>query len=476
MKIAIAGAGPAGMLASLLLARAGHEVLLLDQDRVEADLDVESAAARAFRASAPHIVQPHAVMARCRELLRDRLPDVYSRLIDAGALEAPLSAFMPPALADRASWPGDDRLTPLLIRRSTLDWVLSRAVLDEPGVESRSCVRVTGLTALPGKPPRVTGLSTSHGDVYADLVVDATGRRSPLGRWLVEFGARPPAIWKAECGLAYFGRHYRLRRTADLPGPVETRLVLGLDGFTAVLFAADNSVMQLAIAPLAADRRFVAVRQPRAFSAVLRTIPAFAAWLDVLDPITPVYPMGGLHNTLRRLVADGAPVVTGLHAIGDSVCTTNPTLGRGLSLALQGAAALTDTLAKYPGDGEAQALALDDLVTDEVAPYYEDQAVIDAERLAMLRHTIFGAPAPAPAPAIPDRVTFAQLRVAATVDPIAFRAFWRILGMTNPPDQVYSNPRVVAATRAVLAEPGVTPAMPQPSREQLEQALTALTG
>jgi hypothetical protein len=41
--------------------------------------------------------------------------------------------------------------------------------------------------------------------------------------------------------------------------------------------------------------------------------------------------------TLRRLVVDGVPVVTGLHAVGDSVCTTNPTLGRGLSLALQGA-------------------------------------------------------------------------------------------------------------------------------------------
>jgi hypothetical protein len=39
--------------------------------------------------------------------------------------------------------------------------------------------------------------------------------------------------------------------------------------------------------------------------------------------------MAGLHNTMRRLVAGGAPVVTGLHAVGDSVCTTNPTQGRG---------------------------------------------------------------------------------------------------------------------------------------------------
>ena len=74
------------------------------------------------------------------------------------------------------------------------------------------------------------------------------------------------------------------------------------------------------------------------FTAVLRTIPIYAAWLDVMDPITDVFPMAGLHNTLRRLVADGLPIATGLHAIGDSICTTNPTLGRGLALAQPGAA------------------------------------------------------------------------------------------------------------------------------------------
>jgi hypothetical protein len=83
------------------------------------------------------------------------------------------------------------------------------------------------------------------------------------------------------------------------------------------------------------------------FTAVLRTVPTYAAWLDVMDPITDVFPMAGLHNTLRRLVVDGTPVATGLHAIGDSVCTTNPTLGRGLALALSGAADLADAIGEH---------------------------------------------------------------------------------------------------------------------------------
>ncbi len=76
--------------------------------------------------------------------------------------------------------------------------------------------------------------------------------------------------------------------------------------------------------------------------------------------------MGGIHNTLRRLVVGQAPVATGLHAIGDTVCTTNPTLGRGLAFALTGAAGLTRALARFPVEPRAQAVTMDDLVTAHI--------------------------------------------------------------------------------------------------------------
>ncbi len=247
LKIAIVGAGAGGLFASLLLARAGHEVLVLEQAPLQPAHDVESAAASAFRPTAPQIV--------------------------------------------------------------------------------------------------------------------------------------------------YFSRHYGLRPGAELPGLPTTRIVASLDEFTVVIWGADNGAMQLAVAPLAADRRFRALKYPEVFTAVLRTVPTYAAWLDVLDPISQVFPMAGLHNTMRRLVVGAVPVVTGLHAIGDSVCTTNPTLGRGLSLALTGAVDLLDTINRHGDDWTAQALRLDELVADHVAPHYEDQAAIDYARLAMLRHTIFDAPA-----------------------------------------------------------------------------------
>jgi hypothetical protein len=236
--------------------------------------------------------------------------------------------------------------------------------------------------------------------------------------------------------VAYYSRHYRIRPSAPLPGPPTTRIVAGLDELTIAIFGADNNAMQIAVVPLAGDGRFRSIKDPDVFTAVLGTVPAGAAWLEALDPISAVYPMAGPRNTLRRLVVDGLPAATGLHAVGDSVCTTNPTFGRGLSLAMWEAADLTDVIDKYPYAWTEQAVALDARVTEHVVPYYNEQAALDAARLATLRHTIFGEPAPPMPPAKPERITFTQLRVAASYDPNAFRAFWKLMFMLARPDEI----------------------------------------
>jgi hypothetical protein len=65
--------------------------------------------------------------------------------------------------------------------------------------------------------------------------------------------------------------------------------------------------------------------------------------------------------------------------------------------------------------------------------------------------------------------------MAAMLDPGAFRAFWRLYGMLEKPDDVYTDPAVVECTRQALRKMGRNPAIAQPSREQLMEALTPQT-
>jgi len=467
----IAGGSAAGMFAALILARGGHEVVLVERDDMEPAPDVEAAAAAAFRPGAPQIVHPHIVMAKCRELLRAHLPDVYEDLLAAGVAVAGLWTQMQPTLSDKTARSGDEGLALLMTRRSTIDWVLRQAVAAQNGVTVRSGTRVTGLTARPGTPPHVTGVRTGMGTIAADLVVDATGCRTAIDAWLEEIGARPTSTRRAECGIAYYSRNYRFRPGGNAPGLATTRIVAGLAEFNAGVWGADNGRMQMAVAPLSMDHRFRSVRYPAVFTAVLRTVPTYASWLDALEPITDVFTMGGLHNSLRQLVICGEPVATGLHGLGDSVCTTNPTLGRGLSFALWESLALRDILATWGENWIAQAMAMDAFVEENIAPFCEEQAEVDGARMAMLRHTIFGAAKPDAAIARADRVTYAEVRTASQFDPTAFRALWRIHGMVQKPLEAYTDPDVAACTRAALKEIAERPTMAQPTREQLEAVL-----
>ena len=64
--------------------------------------------------------------------------------------------------------------------------------------------------------------------------------------------------------------------------------------------------------------------------------------------------MAKIEDRVRRFVVDGAPVATGVVAVGDAWACTNPSVGRGASLALLHAVRLRDVVRKAGTDDAAE--------------------------------------------------------------------------------------------------------------------------
>lgn len=467
MRIVIVGGSAAGLTAALLLARSGHQVEVIDPDDLRPAADLETAAEAAFRHTAPQLVHLHQVMPLAWRLLRDELPDVLAELLRVGAVESPLTDRLPPTMTDRSPRPGDEELTALQARRSTLDWVLRRAAVDQPRVRLSGRASATGLVLRRGDPPRVVGVRTESGERAADVVVDASGRRSKVDDWLAAAGARRPERVVAPCEIAYHSRHYRLRADVARPAPGRISVIAPLPFVTFGAVTADNDVLSTVVCPLVDDDALRALRHLTAYDAVLRTLPGMGPWLAAAEPITQVHTMGGFHNAFRRLVVGGRPVARGLHVIGDACCTTNPTLGRGISTALRGATDLAASLRAHPDDLDAQTRAMAAASEQHLFPWFAEQMRSDAARVADVRRALAGDP-PAESRVLsnPER-----LRVAAMVEPSLFRTLMSLHGMLRTPQEVHGDPWVRARVGTVLGSAAVPATNGGPSRQRVRDAI-----
>jgi 2-polyprenyl-6-methoxyphenol hydroxylase-like FAD-dependent oxidoreductase len=375
-SIAVLGAGVSGLSAALALARDGHRVRLLERD--ELLLGEARDAVDWPRGGIPHFLQAHAFTARGRRELRMQFPDVFQALLDAGADDIDLRPKLP-----GVTRPGDEDLAILGVRRPLIEWALRRAVLAEPGVEVRSGVRVVGLAAVPGDVPTVRGVRTTGGEVRADLVVDAMGRRSPVQGWLAALGGSPMAEETADCGVIYYTRYYRVRDGATLPdGPwlPTPRADLGYGLFSS--FPGDNRTFAGLIAIPPGDADLKILRHSAAFDAATALMPALHAWTnpDVAVPITEVLPMGSLQNTLRTLAGERPPAV-GLVSIGDAVFHSDPVFALGLSFGLVEARVLAGALGGNGSDLESGVLAFYAAVRESMRERFDNASQVDALRL-----------------------------------------------------------------------------------------------
>jgi 2-polyprenyl-6-methoxyphenol hydroxylase-like FAD-dependent oxidoreductase len=467
-RIIVLGAGICGLAAAMLLARDDHDVTVLERDPAPVPDTLEEALEAWARGGVVQFRQPHFLQPRGRAVLEEELPDVIARLAGAGAYRFDALSIMPPTITDRASRPDDERFETLTARRAVLEHVLARAADDEPGLDVRRGVAVGALTSrrMNGA-PHICGVRTDGGDeLRADLVVDATGRRSPLTRWLADAGAQPIYEEAEDSGFVYYTRFFRVPDGGSRPAH-RAGLLTEFESFSMLTIPADNETWSVTFYIHSGDRALKALRHPDHWPAVMAACPRHVHWLDG-EPISDVLAMGGVTDRYRRLAPGGRPVATGVAAVADAWACTNPSAGRGIALGLVHARALRDVVREHIDDPYGFAAAWDELTERELTPWY--RAAVGEDRLRL--RAIYAARAgvrPAP-PADPADAVRAAFPAAAVRDPDLFRAFLETRACLAPPDEVLARPGV--AERVAELAPG-SAAPRGPSRTELLEILGA---
>lgn len=222
----VLGGGLAGLLAAAALEPHARRVTVVEQDTLPDGPHP--------RRGLPQGDFSHILLGGGADALDALLPGTVDALLAAGAHRRPMPSGMLMRLGP--GWLQAFESTAYLIAcsRHLLDHIVRQRLRGRAAVTIREGTSVLGLT---GDAAQVRGALVRNPDgsretLPADLVVDATGRRSQAPRWLRALGSTGPREVTVDAGLAYAARLFDAPRgnqgfpvvsIVPVPGRMDTR-------------------------------------------------------------------------------------------------------------------------------------------------------------------------------------------------------------------------------------------------------------
>jgi 2-polyprenyl-6-methoxyphenol hydroxylase-like FAD-dependent oxidoreductase len=342
----VIGGSMAGLLAARVLSDHFNKITIIERDHLPDEAE--------HRAGVPQARHLHALLAKGQRLLEDFFPGFAD---DMNATGAPSGEWGESnAVNTTGGWTQrfHSGIFTNLTGRVSLEWIVRRRVGQIPNIRFMQEMDVSGLIATANR-TRITGVSvTSRADqsssnLFADLIVDASGRRSQAPEWLVALGYNAPeeTIINAFCGYAsrWYKRPANPRfdwKAVAIQPRAKAKLYRG-GGFLEV---EDG---QWVVTILGANKDYPPT-DDEGFLNFARSLadPMIYDMIKDAEPISPIYGYRRLENRMRhyeRLSRRPENFIV----TGDAACAFNPIYGQGMTAAALEAVELDKLLRHFQG-------------------------------------------------------------------------------------------------------------------------------
>jgi 2-polyprenyl-6-methoxyphenol hydroxylase-like FAD-dependent oxidoreductase len=433
-RAVVLGGSMAGLLAARVLADSYGEVTVVDRD--------ELAPGSAPRRGVPQGRHLHALLAGGQLALERLFPGLTAELAAHGAPVGDPLADARLVFSGHRLARADSGLVAVSASRWLLEDRVRARVRELPGVRFVPPADVVGLRSSADH-RRITGAwLLRRGDggtpevIDADLVIDATGRRSRTPDWLENLGFERPGEERVRVDVGYATRRYRLPADAldgdqaCVYGPLPD-LPRG-----AVLARVEDGGWTLTLSGLVGDHP---PTDPAGFDAFARTLsaPDLHDAVRSGEPIDDPVPFRFAAN-VRRHYERTRHLPEGFVVIGDAMCSFNPIYGQGMSVAALQAIALSRCL-----ENGHRPLARTFI---RAAANVADHAWKMATSADL---AIPGVEGPRPGAVRLANAWTSRILSAAGHDPDVAIAFMRVAGMVDPLSRLV---RPLLATRVLFGE------------------------
>ena len=350
----VIGGSIAGLLTARILANHFEQVTIIEKDSFTGD----------SRPGTPQAQFVHVLAKKGLEIVEELFPGFSDELLAKNARQVDLGADV-----DWLSPVGwgirfDSDLNLIFCSRVLLETSLRERVLAVPEINIKTETKVTAL--LSNKEGMgVAGIKIHRRDmadksaqesIFADLIVDASGRRSIAGTWLEALGYPKPEETVIDAHIGYASRLYKIPR--DLPRDwevlyVQTNpphfprggIIVPIEGdrWIVGLIGGDNTT------PKPNEAEFLN------FARQLPTPHLYEA-IQNAEPISPIMCFKSAENRLQhcdRLSRWPENFVV----LGDAVCAFNPVYGQGMTAAALGAMTLNRCLIEQHQQGSLKGMA-----------------------------------------------------------------------------------------------------------------------